>query len=112
MVARDRRSESRRKRPDGQASAPGKLTRHWAVLKAIRESALTPLERCVLRTLEDHADNTTGEAYPSLATLAREVGTSRRWIMMTLVRLLEAGWLRADRKPRLATVYTVTPPAG
>lgn len=77
MVARPRAEQSawRFEKPAEPANA-NRLARHFAVIKAIRHSFLTSAERHVLRSIEDHADNETGWAYPGVHTICRETGLS------------------------------------
>jgi DNA-binding FadR family transcriptional regulator len=93
---------------------PPALARHFAVLKAIRASDLSPTERHVLRLLEDYADNDTGHAYPSVRTIARDTGYSRSTIETALDSLQAKGWLRVQPKasPIGTNLYQVTPPSG
>lgn len=88
----------------------------FRILRAVRESDLTPTERLVLLVVASHADNTTGEAWPGIPRIAVESGFTTRTVERALASLAKRGWLRwQTAASKLGTnVYTVTPllPAG
>ena len=84
----------------------------FGVLRAIRAAArLTSTERLVLLVIASHADNRTGEAWPSIPTLAAECGFTTRTIERTIAALAAAGWLARDSAagPWGTNRYRVTP---
>ena len=84
----------------------------FGAIRAIRAAArLTSTERLVLLVIASHADNRTGEAWPSIPTLAAECGFTTRTIERTIAALAAAGWLARDSAAsRWGTnVYRVTP---
>lgn len=83
----------------------------FRVLRAVRESKLTPTERLVLLVVASHADNTTGEAWPGIARIATETGFTTRTVERTIVSLAKAGWLswRSAASKWSTNVYVVSP---
>jgi DNA-binding MarR family transcriptional regulator len=66
----------------------------FGTVHAIRASArLTSTERLVLLVLASHANNRTGEAWPSMPTLAAECGLTTRTIERVIAALVAAGWV-------------------
>lgn len=88
------------------------VLRHFQVVGAIRASDLSAAVRHVLRSIEDHADNDTGTAYPSLATMATETGLGRSTVKRSLHEAAALGWVRWIRhgSPDKTNLYIVTPP--
>ena len=84
----------------------------FGAIRAIRAAArLTSTERLVLLVIASHADNRTGEAWPSIPTLAAECGFTTRTIERTIAALAAAGWLARDSAagPWGTNRYRVTP---
>lgn len=83
----------------------------FRILRAVRESDLTPTERLVLLVVAAHADNSTGEAWPGIPRIAAESGFTTRTVERALAALAKRGWLRwQTAASKLGTnVYTVTP---
>ena len=85
---------------------------YFATTRAIRAAArLTSTERLVLLTITGHASNRTGEAWPSIPTLAAECGLTTRTIERTIAALVAADWLQRDTAagPWGTNRYRVTP---
>ena len=102
-------------RSTSPSSAPVTAIGYFVIVKAVRASArLTSTERLVLLTIASHADNRTGEAWPSMPTLAAECGLTTRTIERTVAGMVAAGWLTRDTAAsRWGTnVYQVTPVLG
>ena len=95
-----------------KAKPPGKLDRHFAVIKALRYSPLTSNERHLVRAIEDFADNETGEAYPSIRALVEVTRMGRSTLLKAIAGAVGKGWLAADKRASKlgTTVYRVTPP--
>jgi len=60
---------------------------------AILESDLSSTTRLVLLVLSCHMNSLGQGAYPSVRTLARETGLSRKAVMEHLTRARKAGWI-------------------
>ncbi|OKI45137.1 hypothetical protein A6A27_12060 [Micromonospora sp. CB01531] len=74
-----------------------------AVKQALLDSAdLGKNERLVLLTLAAHA-NENGDAWPSVATIARYVGCSERTVQRALAKLVELGRIAVRQVARIAT---------
>ncbi|MDH6462023.1 AraC-like DNA-binding protein [Micromonospora sp. A200] len=74
-----------------------------AVKEALLQSHdLGKNERLVLLTLAAHA-NENGDAWPSVATIARYVGCSERTVQRALAKLVELGRLAVRQVARIAT---------
>lgn len=95
----------------GDLDAGPPRTRHERVIIGITRSGLDPTTRHVLRALEDFADDGTGVAYPSVATLARATGYGTTAVGEAIGRALAAGWLTHTGTSHHRTVrYAITPP--
>lgn len=70
--------------------------------KALRESDLQPSERLVALTLATYMDARGAEAFPSVATLARNTGLCERAVRYAIRTLEAEGWLATTqrRNPR------------
>lgn len=68
----------------------------------------------VFAALASYADNTTGDAHPSLLTLAHDIGVSRSTLERNLRWLREEGWVRWQvrstrfGRQRFYTIWTPT----
>ena len=51
---------------------------------------------CVLLSLVSHADNTTKESYPSMETIANEIGASTRTVIRVLADLEKRGYITRE----------------
>lgn len=71
------------------------------------DTTSTGAERCVLLVLCHHADATTGIAWPSQRTLAREANTSERYVRMALVALEDRGIIQRVGSRRRAVAWRV-----
>jgi len=73
------------------------------VMALVWDSNLRAMERLVLLAYADHADHDGNNVYPSLGTIARKTGLSRRSVMRIRGRLEDAGIMvateRNDREP-------------
>ncbi|BCW72413.1 helix-turn-helix domain-containing protein [Arthrobacter sp. NicSoilB8] len=78
--------------------------------KAIRESDLPTGVRAVCWALATYANNNTGIAYLTVATLAKATGFSEATVS-THTGVAEAeGYLRKDRQYNRSIIYTITVP--
>jgi len=59
----------------------------------------------VLLSIISHAERRTGEAYPSIATIANETGIPRNHVSETLPKLCAAGFLEKIDRPYRSSVY-------
>lgn len=92
------------------ASVPGVPSRPLQYSQAIRESDLPTGVRAVCWAIATYANNYTGIAYASVATLARATGLSEP-IVSRHTRVAEAkGYLRKDRQYNSSIRYTITVP--
>jgi hypothetical protein len=66
----------------------------------VAPDVLTPTERLVLLRLAFHANAAGGSIYPSVATLMRHTGATRRSVQMALRRLEELGFIDTEREAR------------
>ncbi len=68
------------------------LLRKYLLLSTfVREPAATIADAAVLSALVERFNDTTGAAWPSLSTLARDCGRDRRTVQRSLQRLVRAG---------------------
>jgi hypothetical protein len=87
---------------------------HLARMKAIMRSAtLSANEKLVLFAIEQHADNVSGVAYPSVALLCQDTSLSKNSVMRATQGASEKGWLhvmpgKSPLDPR-GNAYRVTP---
>lgn len=89
---------------------PGVPSRPLQYAKAIRESDLLSGTRAVCWAVATYANNRTGIAYPTVATLAKATGLSEPTVSRH-TRLAEAkGYLRKDRRRDSSVIYTITVP--
>lgn len=78
----------------------------WAVLfdamradRIAKHFTLTAIDELIWRTLHYTFENhKTGACWPSLSTLAKHAGCSRRTASTSIQRLRKAGWLRWQRR--------------
>jgi hypothetical protein len=61
----------------------------------------------VALALASHVDESNGQGWPSLATLARETRLHRRTVLRSVQRLEGAGLLVVRRRPGRVNLYTV-----
>ena len=77
-------------------------------IRAVRAlRGLSVVQKAVLFVLVSYADNRTGGAWPSVATLSLEAGCSERAVQYSLAELVKLGHLEAWERPRQTTVYTL-----
>ena len=77
----------------------------------IREVGGSP-NYCVLLSLVSHADNTTKESYPSIETIAYEIGASTRTVIRVLADLEKRGYItrelvKSTKSRQKHNVYTL-----
>ena len=65
----------------------------------------TAREWKVAAALASHADDETGEAFPSLAAIAARAGICRSHVAPTLAKLSAAGRLKITRRPNQSSSY-------
>ncbi len=63
----------------------------------------------ILHLARYHYETPAGEARPSLTTVAKQMGYSKRTILRKLERLELGGMLRIERRPGKPSVYDVQP---
>lgn len=68
----------------------------WTIAVSEMRTATAP-ERCVLFALVRWIDWSTGEAYPSIASIARACGVNERTCQRIIARLVECGYLTVSR---------------
>ena len=77
----------------------------------LHSKLLTPDERLIYIYLKMHSDSKTGQSFPSLNTLARETGISKRTIQRCIERLQEKGAIRVlhrkSEKGTQSNLYTI-----
>ena len=77
----------------------------------LRSKLLTPDERIVYIYLKMHSDNNTGKSFPSLNTLAREIGLSKRTVQRCLSELQDKEVIRVEHrsneKGTQSNLYTI-----
>lgn len=77
----------------------------------LKSELLTPDERLVYIYLKMHSDNNTGRSFPSLNTLARETGLSKRTVQRCLSELQDKGVVgiehRRNDRGTQSNLYTV-----
>lgn len=82
------------------------------VRKALEVRTLTSPQKFVLVVLAEHAHDQSGEAWPSVSTIADETALSESAVRKALSALRDAGWVRV-RHPantvRASTTYALFP---
>ena len=77
----------------------------------LKSKLLTPDERMVYIYLKMHSDNDTGKSFPSLNTLAKETGLSKRTVQRCLQELQSKGTVRVEHrsseKGTQSNLYTI-----
>lgn len=89
---------------------PNQPSRPLQYSKAIRESDLPTGVRAVCWALATYANNKTGIAYPTVATLAIATGISEPYISKHTGVAEAKGYLRKDRQHNSSIIYTITVP--
>ena len=70
-------------------------------IRAVRAlRGLSVVQKAVLFVLVSYADNRTGGAWPSVATLSLEAGCSERAVQYSLAELVKLGHIEAWERPR------------
>ena len=54
-------------------------------------------------------ENANSQAYPSVSTIAQEMGLSKRWVLTLLARIEQKGLLRIIRRDGQPSVYDISP---
>jgi hypothetical protein len=83
---------------------------HWAIAVGA-ELGLSPPERHILGLLAFHADQKSGEAWPSVLTIARESGWTRRAVQSALGEIRGRNILTVKERPNSTTLYIFPPEA-
>ena len=77
----------------------------------LKSKLLTPDARLVFIYLRMHSDNNTGRSFPSLNTLAKETGLSKRTVQRCLSELQEKGAVnvehRSNDRGTQSNLYTI-----
>ena len=81
---------------------------HKGIIREVGGSA----NYCVLLSLVSHADNTTKESYPSIETIANEIGASTRTVIRVLADLEKRGYItrelvKSTKSRQKHNVYTL-----
>lgn len=91
-----------------EQSAEGEDLSFKSTTQAWSHSGLKPLQRLVLLCLANHA-NEADECWPSLDTLAKETGISRRYVVELVHELASLGLVSMSKRKRSATtLYRLT----
>lgn len=78
----------------------------WPAVKLVMESSKAPASaRHVLLVIAYHANLTTRDSFPSLATLSDKTGLGRRQIINLIAQLESIGELAVVRQPGMANHY-------
>jgi len=93
----------------GAFTYSGKLA---VMLAASRDCSLMRTDLAVLGVVLEHADTTTGEAWPSVARIVDRSGVPRSTALRAIARLERAGHLRVERRTGSSSVYWLTSPTG
>ncbi|SKB44241.1 Helix-turn-helix domain-containing protein [Arthrobacter sp. 49Tsu3.1M3] len=91
-------------------TVPSTPSRPLQYSKAIRESDLPTGVRAVCWALATYANNNTGIAYPTVATLAEATGISAPYVSKHTGFAEAKGYLRKDRRKDSSIIYTITVP--
>lgn len=91
-------------------SVPGVPSRPLQYLKAIANSDLPAGTRATCWAIASFADNDTGEAFPSVAKLAKATGLSKDTISRHTKRAEAAGYLHKRSRRNNSIIYTITIP--
>lgn len=88
-------------------------TRAWSWLRLVIEShddAPNPSDVTVAAAIATHVNNRTGQAWPSVNTLAAETRLDRKAVLHAISRLEDTGLLTVNRQPGRGNHYTVADP--
>lgn len=91
-------------------SVPGVPSRPLQYLKAIANSELRSGTRATCWALASFADNETGEAFPTVATLAKATGLTEATVSKHTARAEAAGYLHKHIRRNNSILYTITIP--
>lgn len=81
------------------------MTKVWDEALAVQGTPLV-----VLLCIADHAQDDTGEAWPSIARIAHRTRRSERAVFKALGVIEEAGWIERINRPGHSTVYRMLDP--
>jgi len=102
--------------PEGRSQRPiwlGSDERKWDHFRihlSVLQARMGTVEFAVFAALIAHAEIHTGEARPSVTTVAGYFGLSDRTVRRAVGWLEEQGWIRVDRVEGKASHYFVLPP--
>lgn len=91
-------------------SVPGVPSRPLQYLKAIANSNLPAGTRATCWAIASFADNDTGEAFPTVATLGKATNLSKDTVSKHTKRAEAAGYLHKRVRRNNSIVYTITVP--
>jgi hypothetical protein len=91
-------------------SVPGVPCQPLQYLTAIAKSDLPPGTRATCWALASFANNVTGEAFPTVATLAKATGLTKATVSKHTVRAEAAGYLQKHIRRNSSILYTITIP--
>ena len=70
------------------------------IVAALERGPASPTEALVLIAICDSADKVSGEAWPSLRSLAQAARVTPRGVRKVLLRLVSDGWIEIERRSR------------
>lgn len=79
-------------------------------LTAIRNSGLPPTTRAVCWAIASFADDTTGEAYPSLRALSKATGLAKPTVSKHTILAESKGYLHKQQRFNNSMTYVITTP--
>lgn len=79
-------------------------------MKAIAQSSLPSGTRATCWAIASFADNTSGQAYPSVRALAKATGLSGPVVSQHTAKAEAAGFLHKERRLNNSIIYTITVP--
>ncbi|MCO4273786.1 helix-turn-helix domain-containing protein [Pseudarthrobacter sp. HLT3-5] len=91
-------------------SVPGVPSQPLQYLTAVANSELSSGTKATCWALASFAHNKTGEAFPSVATLAKAVGLSKAVVSKHTARAEAAGYLHKHIRRNNSILYTITVP--
>lgn len=81
-------------------------------LAFLREACIDPrlvrTDLAVLAVMLGYANSATRECFPSVATLVRDSGVPRTTTIRAIQRLLDTGWVQANKRHGAVTAYRLT----
>lgn len=91
-------------------AVPGVPSRPLQYLKSVANSDLSPGTRATCWALASFADNDSGQAFPTVATLAKATGLSKETVSKHTKLAEAAGYLHKHVRRNNSILYTITTP--